>query len=78
MAICNLLQQEEPYAGYPFMERIYYMQPMKELVWTPHMEKRHKKLNGERSLSKIVGAAVLFLSGIAAGLAYAGVTPFNL
>lgn len=77
MAICNLLQQEEPYAGYPFIERIYYMQPMKELVWTPQMEKRYKKLNGKHILSKIVGGAILVLSGIAAGLVYAGMIPLN-
>lgn len=78
MAICNLLQQEEPYAGYPFMERIYYMKPMKELVWTPQMEKQHKKLNGGFTLLKIVSGAFFGLSGIVAGLVYAGIIPLNL
>jgi len=77
MAICNLLQQEEPYAGYPFMERIYYMQPMKELVWTPQMDKRVKKLNRKTSLLKIIGGTFLTLSGITAGLVYAGMIPLS-
>ena len=78
MAICNLLQQEEPYAGYPFMERIYYMQPMKELVWTPQLEKQHKKLNSKHTFLKIAGGVALALSGIGAGLVYAGIIPLSL
>ena len=78
MAICNLLQQEEPYAGYPFMERIYYMQPMKELVWTLQLEKRHKKLNSKPVYLKIVGGISFVLLGLTAGLLYAGILPLGL
>lgn len=77
MAICNLLQQEEPYAGYPFMERIYYMKPMKELAWTPEMEKRYKKQNNNHVYLKIAGGVVLALSATTVGLVYAGILPFN-
>jgi len=78
MAICNLLQQEEPFAGYPFMERIYYMQPMKELVWTLQLEKQHKKLNNKYVLLKVIAGIVIALTAITSGLVYAGIFQLSL
>jgi hypothetical protein len=72
-AICALLQQEEPFAGYPFMERIYYMKPMKPITWTKALERKHKRMMRRHFGLKIAGGLILFSSILLAGLVYAGV-----
>jgi len=43
-AVCHILQQKESSTNDPFIERIHYMKPMREIEWTEEMEQQHKNM----------------------------------
>ena len=44
VAIARIVQKKEPFSSQTFLERLYNMQPMKALEWTPELTRQSKRL----------------------------------
>ncbi len=64
MAICKILQKDEPSHTQIYLERLYNAQPMKPFEWTPSLIKQHQRLVGGRL--KEFNTAALILAFAAA------------
>lgn len=60
LAICKLLQKEEPGHSQVYLERLYYAKPMKPFEWTPKLIKQHHRLT-KGYQSQLIIAAVIFV-----------------
>lgn len=46
MTIARILQKKEPFSEHIYLERLYNMQPMGELEWTPQLKKQVRRMKG--------------------------------
>ena len=72
MAICRILQKNEPFSTQTYLERLYNMQPMKAFSWTPELLKQAERINNPSARMNywIVSGLLLLVLGAALGYFY--------